>query len=176
MISDEVDFIKAPASQFDTILKTRKPVSLNAHLAERFHVDASLESGLVLTYFNMSDPRIGIHPDPERNQRNHALRCAIVKGFDWDRRNEIFYYGLGQVFPGIIPPVTPEFQTDQDTITSPATWKAPAACLLLNGWNESNLPELEYGLTSSVTGRQMFEQFRSFMIEIGYPAEKIQAH
>jgi oligopeptide transport system substrate-binding protein len=33
---------------------------------------------------------------------------------------------------------------------------------------------LEYGFTSSVTERQMFEQFRSFMSDIGYPGEKIR--
>ena len=36
-----------------------------------------------------------------------ALRCAIIKAFDWPKRNEIFYYGIGQVFPGIIPPAAP---------------------------------------------------------------------
>jgi len=34
---------------------------------------------------------------------------------------------------------------------------------------------LEYGFTASVTERQMFEQFRSFMVDIGYPQEKIRA-
>ena len=174
-ISDEVDFIKAPASQFDAILRSRTPPALKSHLADQYHLDASLESGLVLTYFNMSDPRIGAHPDPERNQRNHALRCAIVKGFDWERRNEMFYYGLGQVFPGVIPPVTPEFQPDQDFSFVTRDLEEARRLLLLNGWNESNLPALEYGLVSSVTNRQMYEQFRSFMIDIGYPAEKVQA-
>jgi len=43
-----------------------------------------------------------------------------------------------------------------------------------HGWNAGNLPVLEYGFPASVTERQMFEQFRSFMGEIGYPREKIK--
>ncbi len=48
----------------------------------------------------MDDQRIGYHPNPEQNARNKALRCAIIKAFDWHKRNEIFYYGIGQVFRG----------------------------------------------------------------------------
>jgi len=43
-----------------------------------------------------------------------------------------------------------------------------------NGWNAGNLPVLEYRFPSSVTERQMFEQFRSFMADIGYPNDKIR--
>lgn len=173
-IAGELDFIKVPASQFDAVLASRDPPSLHSHLAEQFHMDASLESGLVLTYFNMSDPEIGQHPDPERNDRNRALRCAIVKGFDWERRNEVFYYGLGRIFPGIIPPATPEFQPDQATDYVTRDIEGARRLLIRNGWNESTLPVLEYGLVAGVTMRQMYEQFRSFMTDIGYPAEKIQ--
>jgi ABC-type transport system substrate-binding protein len=42
------------------------------------------------------------------------------------------------------------------------------------GWNESNLPTLEYGFSASVDDRQMFEQFRGFMADIGYPSERIK--
>ena len=38
-----------------------------------------------------------------------------------------------------------------------------------HGWNAGNLPTLEYGFPASVTERQMFEQFRSFLGDIGYP-------
>jgi ABC-type transport system substrate-binding protein len=43
-----------------------------------------------------------------------------------------------------------------------------------NGWNADNLPVLEWGFSSSVTERQMFEQFRSFMSDIGYPEDKVR--
>lgn len=173
-IAGEVDFIKVPVSQFDAILESRSPPTLTGRFSDRFFMDASLESGLVMTYFNMSDPRIGTHPDPQRDDRNQALRCAIVKGFDWNRRNEVFYYGLGRVFPGIIPPVTPEFQEGQDSSYVMHDPEGARRLLLRNGWNAENLPTLQYGLVAGVTARQMFEQFRGFMTEIGFPAEKIQ--
>lgn len=173
-IAGELDFIKVPVTQLDTLLAERDPPTLNPRFDRRYHMDASLESGLVLTYFNMSDPEIGSHPDPEQDARNRALRCAIVKGFDWERRNEVFYYGLGRVFPGIIPPATPEYNANQarDYVTRDVD--EARSLLIRNGWHEGNLPVLEYGLVAGVTERQMFEQFRSFMADIGYPAEKIQ--
>lgn len=174
LISGEVDFIKAPVSQLDVLLSSRNPPVLKPEFAAQFQMDASLESGLVFTYFNMSDPEIGQHPDPEQDERNRALRCAIVKGFDWARRNEVFYYGIGQVFPGIIPPVTPEYDPDQSFDYVTRDVEEAKDLLIRNGWQQENLPTLEYGLVSGVTERQMFEQFRSFMADIGYPTEKIR--
>jgi len=172
-IAGELDFVKAPVSQFDQVLESRDPPMLKPALADEFHFQASLESGFVHTDFNMDDQRIGYHPDPEKNARNKALRCAITKAFDWDKRNEIFYYGIGQVFPGIIPPVAPEFDPDQDKTAISRDLNTARQLLRSHGWNAGNLPDLEIGFTSSVTERQMFEQFRSFMADIGYPRDKI---
>ena len=174
-IAGELDFVKVPVSQFDQVLQSRDPPTLRPELARRFHLAANLESGFVHTDFNMDDQRIGYHPDPDQNARNQALRCAIIKGFDWTRRNEVFYYSIGQVFAGIIPPAAPEFDPAQDR--SAAARDVDGARRLLSdfGWHAGNLPELEYGFTSSVTERQMFEQFRSFMADIGYPGEKVHA-
>ena len=122
----------------------------------------------------MDDPRIGRHADPVQDARNTALRCAIVKAFDWDRRNEVFYYGIGQVFPGIIPPVAEEFDPATGDEWIRRDLRAARKLLGDAGWHADNLPELEYGFPSSVTERQMFEQFRSFMGDIGYPPEKIR--
>jgi len=167
--------VKVPVSQFEQVLQSRDPPQLRPDFAERFHLAANLESGFVHTDFNMDDQRIGYHPDPDQDARNRALRCAIIKAFDWPKRNEIFYYGIGQVFPGIIPPAAPEFDPDQDR--SPVMRDIDGARGLMSsfGWNAGNLPVLEYGFTSSVTERQMFEQFRSFMADIGYPPEKVRA-
>ena len=174
-IAGELDFVKAPVSQFDQVLESRDPPMLKPALAEEFHLQASLESGFVHTDFNMDDQRIGYHPDPEKNTRNTALRCAIIKAFDWQKRNEIFYYGIGQVFPGIIPPLAPEFDPDQDRAAISRDLIAARDLLMSHGWNAGNLPELEIGFTSGVTERQMFEQFRSFMADLGYPPDKIRA-
>jgi oligopeptide transport system substrate-binding protein len=172
-IAGELDFVKAPVSQFDQLLDSRDPPLLKPALADDFHLQASLESGFVHTDFNMDDPRIGYHPDSEKNTRNKALRCAIIKAFDWEKRNEIFYYGIGQVFPGIIPPLAPEFDPDQDKSAISRDLDTARHLLGSHGWNTGNLPDLEIGFTSGVTERQMFEQFRSFMADIGYPRDKI---
>jgi ABC-type transport system substrate-binding protein len=174
-IAGELDFVKVPVSQFDQVLAGRDPPVLQPALAERFHLAANLESGFVHTDFNMDDQRIGYHPDPDQDARNRALRCAIVKAFDWSKRNEIFYYGIGQVFPGILPPSAPEFDPEQDLSAVRRDLDGALELLSSHGWNAGNLPPLEYGFTSSVTERQMFEQFRSFMADIGYPADRIRA-
>lgn len=168
-----VDFIKVPVSQFDRVLASRDPIELSPEFREQYRFESSLESGFVYTNFNLADPAIGYHPDPVQDRRNHALRCAIIKGFDWPARNQTFYYGIGRVFAGVIPPVAPEFDPAAE---APGHDPAEARALLArHGWNAENLPVLEYGFPSSVTERQMFDQFRSFMVEIGWPREKIRA-
>lgn len=169
-----LDFIKVPVTQFDQVLAERNPPRLKPDLEQRYHLLANLESGFVHTDFNMDDQRIGHHPDTEQNARNRALRCAVVKAFDWSRRNEIFYSSLGRVFPGVIVPITPEFDHKQSLQSITRNLDEAQSLLKRNGWNADNLPVLEYGLPSSVTERQMFEQFRSFMADIGYPEEKIR--
>ncbi|HKX56463.1 MAG TPA: ABC transporter substrate-binding protein, partial [Xanthomonadales bacterium] len=169
-----LDYVKVPVSQFDQVLSSRDPPQLNAELAEKYHLLANLESGFVHTDFNMDDQRIGHHPDAEQDARNRALRCAIIKAFDWPRRNEIFYSGLGRTFPGVIAPITPEYDPGQSLDSVNRNLDEARSLLKRNGWSAENLPELEYGFPSSVTERQMFEQFRSFMAEIGYPEEKIK--
>ena len=166
--------IKVPVSQFERVLASRNPIRANPELLNSYHFRSSLESGFVYTNFNLADPQIGYHPDPVQNERNHALRCAIIKGFDWQRRNEIFYYGIGQVFPGIIPPVTAEFDPQFSHSSVEKDVRAARELLEQYDWNEENLPVLEYGYPENVTERQMFEQFRSFMIEIGFPSDKIR--
>ncbi len=112
-ISGETDFIKVPVTQFDQVLSARDPPVLTAQMAEQFQLAANLESGFVHTDFNMDDRRIGYHPNPDQDARNRALRCAIIKAFDWQKRNDVFYYGIGKVFPGIIPPVSGEYNPEQ---------------------------------------------------------------
>jgi len=122
----------------------------------------------------MADERIGYHTDPEMNRRNHALRCAMVKAFDWKKRNEIFFYDVGRVFPGIIPPSVSEYDENGSTAYIQHDLQAARELLRANDWNEDTLPTLEYGFPNSVSERQTFEQFRSFMMDAGYPAAKIR--
>lgn len=173
-IAGELHFIKVPVSQFDEVLSQRNPPQLSPQYRGLYHFEASQEAGLVYTNFNMADDRIGYNSDPVRNRRNRALRCAMVKAFDWKRRNEIFFYGLGRVFPGIIPPAVPEFDPDEDDSYIRRDLTTARALLRDNHWTADNLPILDYGFPNSVTERQIFEQFRNFMAQIGYPAEKIR--
>ena len=170
----ELHFIKVPVSQFDSILSQRAPPALKPKYADLFAFEASPESGFIYTDFNMADERIGYHPDPEQNRRNQALRCAMVKAFDWKKNNEIFFYNIGQVFPGVIPPSVPEYDAGGDASYIQHDLQGARQLLEANGWNEETLPTLEYGFTHGVTERQAFEQFRNFMMTAGYPAEKIR--
>ena len=172
--SGQLHFIKVPATQFDRVLANRDSLEISSEFKDRYRLEAALESGFVYTNFNLSDDSIGYHPDPVQNQRNRALRCAVVKGFDWQARNESLFYGIGRVFPGIIPPTSPEFDAaaSQDYIEHDP--EGAKRLLREHGWTAENLPVLEYGFPSTVTERQGFEQFRSLMVEIGYPVKKIR--
>jgi ABC-type transport system substrate-binding protein len=174
LVSGQSQFIKVPAGLFDQVLEERQPVILKPEFERRFQHDASVESGFVYTNFNLADERIGYHPDPARNERNRALRCAIVKAFDWQRRNRSFYSGIGQVFPGIITPTVPEFDAQANRDYIEHDLEGARRLLQQNGWDTSNLPVLESGFPSSVTERQMFEQFRGFMVELGFPPDRVR--
>jgi ABC-type transport system substrate-binding protein len=115
----------------------------------------------------------GYNDDPERERRNKALRCAIIKGFDWARRNESFYFGLGRVFPGIITPAVPEFDPELSEESVRLDIDGAKELLADNGWNEDTIPEMVYGTTAGVIQRMFYEQFRGFMKKIGYPPDKL---
>jgi len=170
---NEIQFAMLPSEQVERVLATRAPVTLKPALAERFHVLGSIESGFVFSNFNMDFPEFGYHPDPEQEQRNHALRCAINKAFDWEARNNSFYAGLGHVFPGIIVPMSPEFDPELSTDSITRDVAGARELLASHGWHSDNLPELVYGTTAGVISRLFYEQFRAWLVEIGYPREKV---
>ena len=105
--------------------------------------------------FNMDFPEFGYNDDPERARRNRALRCADDQGFDWARRNESFYFGLGRVFPGIIPPAVPEFDPElsEESVTRDVAGAKSTA--RGNGLDADNLPEMIYGTTAGVSQRHV---------------------
>ncbi len=70
--------------------------------------------------------------------------------------------------------MAPEFDPRADDSSVTRDVLGAISLLKSHGWNPGNLPVLEYDFTSSVTERQMFEQFRSFLGDIGYPPEKIR--
>jgi ABC-type transport system substrate-binding protein len=169
----ELDYARLPSAFYDNYLSSKDPIALNAANAALYNMTAGLEPGFVYHTFNLDDPAFGYRDDPAQAARNKALRCAIIKGFDWQARNEGFYAGVARIFPGTIPPVVPEFdeQMSRDSVThDPA---AARALLAEAGWTPESLPELIYGVSSSVRQTQMFEQFRGMMQEIGYPRDKV---
>lgn len=170
---NEIQYAGLPNEQTERVLISKNPVTLKPEFADKYHMHSELEAGFVFNAINMDFPEFGYNEDPEREQRNHALRCAMIRGFDWESRNNSFYSGLGVSFPGIIPPVLPEF--DPELSTESITYNPDYARRLLqeNGWNAENIPELVYGTTPGPTSRLFFEQFRAWMMRIGYPKEKI---
>jgi ABC-type transport system substrate-binding protein len=170
---NEIQITALPVELADRVLAAKSPVALRADLAEKYHVSADIEAGFVYQSFNMDFDEFGYHPDPEQAKRNHALRCAMIKGFDWDARNESFYFGLGVVFPGIIPPVVPEFDAQLSRASVTRDVAGARKLLAENGWTAETLPELIYGSTGGVRPRQFFEQFRAWLMQIGFPKEKV---
>jgi ABC-type transport system substrate-binding protein len=170
---DEAQYTSLPAEKTEEVLASKHPVRLKPELAARYHVFAGLEAGFIFTAFNMDFPEFGYNPDPERERRNEALRCAIIKGYDFPARNESWYFGLAEVFPGIIVPAVPEYdpQLSAESITRDV---AGARRLLQeHGWTAENLPVLTYGSVAGVKERLFYEQFRAWMKDIGYPPEKV---
>jgi ABC-type transport system substrate-binding protein len=171
--SDEIQFTELRNEQVDAVLASRDPPALLPEYAQRFDLSTGLEAGFLYLTFNFDFPEIGRNDDPERARRNHALRCAMIKAFDWKARNDAFYFGLGRVFPGVIPPVVPEFDPQLSTSSIELDVDGARRLLADAGWNAENLPALAYADTGTPNHQQMYEQFRGFMERIGYPPEKI---
>jgi len=170
---DEVALTPLPVEQDRRVLESKRPVRLRPEYAEKFHFYSGLEAGFISMSFNMSFPEIGYNLDPERQRRNKALRCAIIKGYDWESRNESFYSGIGQVFPGIIPSSVPEFDPELSRTSVTRDVRGARKLLAENGWTAENLPTLVYGGPTGTTERLFFEQFRAWMQEIGFPRKKV---
>ncbi len=170
---DEVQMAGLPDEQVKFVLDSIRPVVLKPEFAAKYQMATGPEAGFVYSNFNLDFPETGYNPDPERNGRNRALRCAVIRGFDWTARNDSFYMGLGQVFPGVIPPVVPEYDPEMSFTSVTRDVEYAKQLLADNGWNADNLPPIVYGSVAGVKSRLFFEQFRAFMKDIGYPPEKI---
>ncbi len=173
--SGEVDNVMVPNEQVDSVLANRDPIVFRPEIEARYHGLAGLEAGFVYAGFNMADERFGHHPDPARDDANRALRCAMRMAYDWEARNDTFYFGIGRVFPGVIPPVVPEFDPDRSRESVTRDLAGGRRLLERFGWTAESLPVLRYGLVSGVQQRQMFAQFRAKMVELGFPSDKIRA-
>jgi oligopeptide transport system substrate-binding protein len=169
----EIQYASLPNEQVERVLKSKIPVLLKDDYAQKYHMRSTLEAGFVYSAFNMDFPEIGYNEDPQRNRRNKALRCAMISGTDWQARNDSWYSGLGIIFPGIIPPMVPEYDPELSHESVSYDPAAARELLIANGWTAENLPELTYGATPGPTSRLFYEQFRAWMKRIGYPPDKI---
>jgi len=171
--NDEVQYIELQGEQIDQVLAARDPPTLRPQYADCCRFQTGLEAGFVFMSFNFDSPDIGRNADPARAERNRALRCAMIKGFDWKKRNDTFYFGLGRVFPGAIPPVVPEFDPSLSSDSVTLDLEGARKLLADNGWNADTLPTLTYGAVGNATQMLMYDQFAGFMKDIGYPPDKI---
>ena len=170
---DEIQYTVLSPEQTGNVLKTKNPVSLNKEFESKYHFLPISDISTVYFEFNMADPNFGYHPDPAQNQKNKALRCAIRKGFNWDRNIEKRYHGIGQAFEGIVPPGIEGHGVLKPSDSTKIDVAGARKLLKDSGWNAKNLPPLEYTSTAAMIRIQMFEQFRAWMQAIGYPKNKV---
>jgi oligopeptide transport system substrate-binding protein len=173
-VAGEVDNVMVPAEQAGRVLASRDPIRFRPEIEQRYQTLVSPEAGFVLYGFNMANDALGHHPEAEQDAANRSLRCAMREAFDWQSRNESFYHGLGRVFPGVIPPFLDAWD---DRLNPASVTHAPESArhrLLDLEQTDYKLPELTYGLEASVHQRQMFEQFRALMTEVGLPGERLR--
>jgi oligopeptide transport system substrate-binding protein len=169
----EVHYARAPSDVIDQVLKSTDPLQLTPGYADTYRALLVAAPELVYQTFNFDFEELGYHPDETREARNRLLRCALIKAYDWTARNAAYYDGTATIFPGVIPPGLPE----HDPAAHPPVARdveGARALLREGGWNEANLPELEYGFNGTTTQQQFFEQFRAWAAEIGYPLNKIR--
>jgi len=164
-----------PPELLQSVTLSTNPVKLKPEFDKKYFWKSSTEFGLVYTNFNMDDPRVGASSDPKVNEKNKALRCAIRKGFNWAERIRKFYYGIGEAFPGIIPPGIDGYDAamSKESITNDI--EGAKKLLADAGWTAKDLPQIDDGGVASTLNQQFFEQFRGWMLKIGYPREKIKA-
>ena len=171
---DEIVNTSLQNEQIETVLLSKDPVQLKPEYAEKYNFKVSTEPGFVYNMFNFDDEYFGYSDNPKTNAQNKALRCSIIKSFDWPQRIDRFYLGLGKAYPGFIVPGTDGFDPEMDK--SSITHDVAGAKKLLkdNGWTAKNLPVLYYPSVSSVKSKQFFEQYRGNLTKIGYPKNKIK--
>ncbi len=170
----ESQYAWIPAGFIDAALESDNPIQLRPEFAERYFVSSNYEVGFIHQDFNMADPMIGYHTDPTQNKANWALRCALIKAFDWSARVEQIFKNNGRAFPGVIPPILEEFDPHLSHESIAYDLDAAKALLSDHGWTAQSLPTLSYAIENSSAAQLSFRQFRQFATELGFPFEKIK--
>lgn len=170
----EIHYGSIPTELTHMVTDELNPIALKSEYADKFTAMNLAELGIVYLYFNMSDPKIGHHPDPEQNRRNLLLRKAISAAYDWPQRNRRFYNGIANLFPGTIPPGLDGYDNALGADLTKPDYEKAKAYLKEGGWTAENLPVLDYNGVASVLNSQFYEQFRGWMEKIDYPRKKIK--
>ncbi len=173
--SNEIQLASIPSQMFSQVLEQASPnLILRPSFAASYQVLLTPASSFLHYDFNMLNPEVGYHSDPERNAKNKTLRCAITRAVNLQEQNEKFYAGLANVFTGVILPSMAEFAEKSDASHDSYEPQKSRQMLRESGWTIENLPVLDFGTTSSTQSRQTFELFKSWLLDIGYPEEKIR--
>mgnify|MGYP002653647132 CR=1 FL=1 len=96
-----------PVEQTEAVLASKDPITLKPEYAKRYHMESGPEAGLVFTVFNMDDPDIGYHEDPEREARNREEFLTVAQqilGFPIDviagrEEARLIYQGVAHLLP-----------------------------------------------------------------------------
>ena len=171
---NEIVYAVLQNEYMNEVLQSKSPVKLKKNYSDKYFHRVATEAGFVYNNFNMDHPKLGSSKDPKENAANRALRCAVRKSFSWPKRIERFYLGLGQAYPGVVPPMVDGY--DENLSRESVTQDLAGAKKLLkeHGWNKKNLPKIEYAGVASLRHNQFFAQFRGNLIKIGYPKNKIK--
>ncbi|MEO0974580.1 MAG: ABC transporter substrate-binding protein, partial [Pseudomonadota bacterium] len=140
---------------------------------EGYHALAVAAPEVIYHTFNFGFDEIGYHADPQREERNRLLRCALVRTYDWAARNDNYHKGTATVFPGVLPPAVPEFDAQLDDAYATRSIAAARDYLRRGEWDEESLPNIVYGFNGTTLQQQYFEQFRAWVAQIGYPLSKV---
>ncbi len=173
---NEIQYTTVPKDKQNTVLMSNEPIKLHPQISNNYHHSYGMEAGFVYHGFNMADPVFGLNGDPEHDSKSKALRCAIRMAHDWQQKNQAFYFGLGTVFPGIIPPSVPEYDPDLSKASITTDIQSAQQLLAAHQFTAANLPSFEYHVTGSVLQKQFFEQMRGFLTQIGYSNQKVNYH
>ena len=171
----EIKLASIPSQMFSQVLAQTTPALIVApSFNKKYQVLLEPSSSILHYDFNMLDPDFGRHENVDQDARNTALRCAIKHAVNLDEQNEKLYAGLASVYTGLILPSMKTFM--QSPMDSKGSFDPELSRKLLSeaGWDADNLPVLDFGTTSSVHSRQTFELFKSWLMDIDYPSDKIR--
>ena len=169
----EIQYATVPPEQVPSVLASRNPVTLNPEFADRYHMISTPETGLVFTVFNMDDPVIGVNDDSERNRMNRELRCSVRDAFSWQQRNDRFYGRSRRRLSRCDPARGARVRRRHGPGLRDPEWgsRSPASrgCRLDGGEPARTRVRID----GEYDQREMYEQFRGNLTNVGYPQEKI---